>query len=461
MESLDKKYVTELDSIKGAIQNSDLLTQYLEDEEDESYQALRDAFEPQIESLYDRVASENPLQLIALEEKLLDPDFEGLYLSKVLGYSVLRGEIDRLYRYKRPQAHFKKVLLAICQSSNFDLIKKRIGQGIQVGFGLSSDIWITNLIEQVAAKRVKSFLNAQVLDKYRDVDERKIAYARYKRQFTATDYHSAEFPKSPGELNVLFSSLIRFLKHRAVIDANNESLIPSIVDFLNNEKFQYGPEYVCVLHIFTNFYDYKDHEDWLKDVFHRARVEYDAFNQEYFRFHERILESDLEVTRETDEKVLGIIDTSVEDDLTAFYNLMHIIHTKGYVHDDTIEAVRAFYDQHEGLSTINECLRRSILSHFRRLLDNLSVEEYTEYFELNKIFRVYIQLFNNQHFNQDVKQLSLNYIAKLLKRYTDKRGKDYQDIKKFVSQTFLDLGFLKEKEIVELFKTRRKRRAKK
>ena len=49
-------------------------------------------------------------------------------------------------------------------------------------------------------------------------------------------------------------------------------------------------------------------------------------------------------------------------------------------------------------------------------------------------------------------------MGKLLKKYTDKRGKDYQDIKKFVSTAFQDFGFLKEKEVVEMFKTRRKRK---
>ncbi len=51
------------------------------------------------------------------------------------------------------------------------------------------------------------------------------------------------------------------------------------------------------------------------------------------------------------------------------------------------------------------------------------------------------------------------YVRKLLKKYTDKRGKDYQDIKKFLSRTFKDFEFLKEKEIVELFKTRRKKKS--
>jgi hypothetical protein len=71
-----------------------------------------------------------------------------------------------------------------------------------------------------------------------------------------------------------------------------------------------------------------------------------------------------------------------------------------------------------------------------------------------------MEIFANQQFNQHIKDLSMRYVRRLLKHYTDKRGKDYQDIKKFVSTTFQDLNFLKEKEVVELFKTRRKKRKK-
>ena len=84
MEKLDQKYKVELDSIGGAIQSSNLLSTYLDDEEEDSYQALREEFEPQIEAVYVKVASENPLQLISFEQDLLDPSFEGLYLSKIL-----------------------------------------------------------------------------------------------------------------------------------------------------------------------------------------------------------------------------------------------------------------------------------------------------------------------------------------------------------------------------------------
>lgn len=460
MENLEQKYAIELDSIKGAIQSSDLLQVYLDDEEDESYQKLRESFEPQIDLIYQKVAAEKPLQLISLENKLLDPEFEGLYLSKILGYAVLRGEVDELFRYKRPQDHFKDVLLAICDSSNFDLISLRIGQGIQVGFGLSSNIWITNLIERVEFKKVKQFLRAQVLTQYRDPKNRKAAYDKYARQFSSMNYYSAEFPKSTAELSVLFSSLLHFLKIRVELGEDNSSLIPHIMEFLNNKEFQGTQEYVQLLHIVMNFYDYADHKAEMGKHLNRERKDNAAFNKDYFEFHETVLESDLTVGMECDEKVRALIDDKVEDDMKRFYNLMHIVHTKGYVDDETIETVRAFYDGHEGLSTMNDCLRKSILNHFRRLLNNLTVEDYTEYFDLNKIFAVYIQLFNNQQFNIDLKKNSLNYIAKLLKRYTDKRGKDYQEIKKFVNATFLDFGFLSEKELVELFKTRRKKKKK-
>ena len=91
-------------------------------------------------------------------------------------------------------------------------------------------------------------------------------------------------------------------------------------------------------------------------------------------------------------------------------------------------------------------------------MNNLDVTEYTEMFELSKTFPAYMKIFSNEQFNQDVKGLCMKYIKKLLKQYTDKRGKDYQDIKQFVQATFEELKFLKKKEIVELFKTRRKKK---
>lgn len=459
MEKLDKKYSIELDSLKGTIQSSDLLAGYLDSEEEEDYLALRSEFEPSIEALYQKVAAENPLQLISLEKSLLDSDFEGLFLSKVLGYAVLRGEIDHLYRYKRPQDHFKDVLIAICNSSNFEFIKMRIGQGIQLGFALSSDIWTSNLIEQVPMKRTRQFLNAQKLEKYRDAEEREVGYKRYAKQFVQDNFRSTEFPSTINELKLLFPSLKSFLLYRASINASNDSLVPNIKEFLQNDTFRKTPEHVQILAIFSNFYKLDKEQSWVKDLIDDSRKNYGDFNEEYFTFLDDLLSSDLHIGKEEDMQIHDLMDPKVKDDFSKYYQLMSVIHTKGYIHEDAVTETRKFYDSHEGLSTINECLRRSILNHFKHLLRNLSVDDYQTYFEMNKVFNTYIQIFSNQQFNQDVKQLSLEFIRKLLKTYTDKRGKDYQDIKRFVINNFLDMGFMTEKQLTELFKTRRKKKA--
>ena len=136
MFELDQQYLSKLEEIASEIQASDELEKYLDSEEDEDFIVLKDLFEPRIGLVYNEVARKHPLQLIPLELVLLDPAFEGLYLPKILGYAVLRGEINDNYKYARPQDHFKEILLAICNSANFDVLKKRIGQSVQVGFAL-------------------------------------------------------------------------------------------------------------------------------------------------------------------------------------------------------------------------------------------------------------------------------------------------------------------------------------
>ncbi len=458
MEALDKKYSIELESIKGAIQSSDLLAKYLDEEEEEDYQELRLAFEPQIEEVYQKVADENPLQLLSLEQLLLDPGFEGMYISKILGFAVLRGEIDDNYRYKRPQKQFKDILLSICNSSNFDLIRKRIGQGVQLGFALSSDIWITNLLNQIVNPKVRHFLESLNMDKFRDAYERKVIYRRYSKQFQAYHFQSAEFPKTVSELKMNFSALHTFLIYRIQHGMQNHSLVSRITEFLENEKFQGTVEYLQLMTLFTMFFDHGDHREWIRKRFNEER-QTPGFVEKYFNYLLTLLEDRVEITKEADARILNILDTTVEDDLTSYYKVMETVDLKGYIHEDSIEAVRSFYDRHAGLSVVNECVRWAIFSDFEKLMTNLPVEDYATYFEINKTFATYINIFGNQEFNQYVKKLCLDYVKKLLKKYTDKRGKDYQDIKKFVSASFLDLGFMKEKEIVELFKTRRKRKA--
>ncbi len=461
MLPLDKSYLEELENISAHIQASEELASYLEEEEESFYEQMKEKYEPYIHELYERVASENPLQLILFEQRLMQEDFEGLFLPRLLGYSVLRGELNNQFKYTRPQDHFKDVLMAICNSANFEILKKRIGQSIQVGFALSSDIWITNLIALVENKRIRYFLQSQKLDKYRSPEGRKSGYVIYKKQFLNFNYMTADFPLNLGELKVLWSSLKEFLLYRVERELDNSSLMPFMKALVENDDFKGHDEHLQLMGIYAFFFDLNEEDtQHLSKHFNETRKKHPEFQDRWWHLVMELYESkrvNLDAT--TDARISNILDKSIDDDLTAYYNLMDIVHGVGYIQEDTMEAVKSFYNHHEGRSLINECLRKAIYQYFARLLNNLEVRDYHELFSLAKIYTVYIHIFANEEFNLSVKDLSMRYVRRLLKHYTDKRGRDYQDIKKFVSTTFQDLNFMKEKDVVELFKTRRKRKA--
>lgn len=473
MEKLDPKYELELENLRSAIQSSDALATYLEDEEETSYQAIRDQFEPQIEVLYEKVSENHPLQLTTLETALLNPDFEGMYIAKILGFSVLRGEIEQDFHYRRPQDHFKEVLLAVADSSNFEWIKSKIGQSCQIGFALSSEIWISNLINQVENKKVRHFFETMIMDKYRSLPARKQAYENYYRQFINHNYHSADFPKTVPELKTLFSALEKFIQYRIKHGKINMSLLPNFKEFLNNEAFKKEEEYMRMLILFSRYFPYDGHEDWIKGLFNDARVNFPNFNEKYFEYLLEIEEKELPLDKESDMNVYNLLDRSIEDDLLRYSVLINEIHQKGYVHEDAIEATRNFYENHEGLSDINESLRHTIFGHFETLIANLPVEDYKTFTgqdhrkseedaarddSMSKFMKLYMDIFANQEFNLRLRDLSMAFLQKCMKAFTDKRSTQYQEVKHFVMDKFPDWGFMKEKEVVELFKTRRKRK---
>lgn len=460
MQALDDSYYNRLNEIAAAIQDSESLAQYLEEEEDEFYNELRTQFEPMLSELHTQVASEAPLQLVIFEKYLLEPPFEGLYLPRILGFSVLRGEINDQYKYIRPNDHFKEILLAICKSVHFDQLKKRIGQTISVGFALSSDIWITNLMSLVENKRIRYFLQQQKHDRFRDLKDREDIFSRYSNQFSKEQYHSADFPKTLGEMKPNFSALRQFLLKRFETGAENESLKSKIIEFLDKKEFQATQEYLEMLAICGNFVDLDPAErKAFATHFERERRSFKEFDIRYLRFLVGLYKSPgIDMTN--DNRMTQAVDKTWKDRITDYYRIAEKIHGLGYVHPDAIDAVQEFYNTHQGVSVETECLRHLVITYFKRLVEGLTEEEYTDYFNLTKIFSVYMQIFGNQQFNLAVEKFSMDFIQKTLEVYTDKRGRDYQDIKRFVSTQFVDFDFLSDKEVVEMFKTRRKRRKK-
>jgi len=460
MENLDPKFQKEIDTIAKSVQESDALAAYLDTEEYEEYKALIEEFESGLQDLYLSVAGDFPLQILALEKALIVNELEGLYIPKIVGYSVLRGEANANMKYRKPQDHFKHVLLSAANSSNFEMIKLRVGQSIQMGFGLSSDIWITNLIESVKNTRVKYFLQSQKLPKYRDIVERKLGVIKYKRQFKSLNYYTSEFPSTAMELKGNYYELRSFLLERGKNDYNNASLSSYLNDFIANDSLKGEEEYLKIILIIGLFFDldakgtkgFADAFDYMKKNNSNLSVDYFEVLDEMFKSEE------INITPDADKRLAKLINGKADSEINLYYTLMNTVHGKGFVHEDSIEAVQTYYSQHGGLSLNNECLRAGLLNYFTQVMENLPPESYQDYFEINKTFVQYINVFGNQKFNQSVKELSLRYVKKLLKRFVDKRGRDYQDLKKFVKATFIDLGFMKDKELVELFKTKRKKK---
>ncbi len=460
MEKLAEKYKKRLDEIKEDIQSSEILERYLEEEDEDDYRELIEAFEQDIDDVYTDVADADPMQIIELENYIMDEGFEGLYIPKLLGYTVLRGVIDKNYQYLRSQPQFRKVILFMCDSTSFEMISLRVGQGIQLGFALSSDIWISNLIERVSSRRAANYLRKQKRQEFRDPVVRKNVYLKYQNQFSSSNFYTGGFPTKQTEVSYYYPQLKDFFVERILRDLDQETLKPFIEDFVKNDDLPGTLEYVYLLGLMVNYFRYDDLKELYGKRMDQLRKDDKKFNKMYFTFQRELLDSRLDVEPDCDKYVSSVVDKSIADDISQYYNLTDTIHGKGYVHEETQEEIRKFYYEHGGLSTINECVRLTILKYFKKVLDNLEAEDYPEYFELNKTFSIYMNIFQNEKFDQHVKDISLVYIkGKLFKTYTNKRAKDYQDIKKFITNVFKEHNLMNDKQLKELFTTKRKRPA--
>ena len=456
MTQLSDIYKEELEKIKSGIQASEHLANYLEEEEEEFYNKLKAEYESTIEALHEKVAISDPLQLESLEEELLDQGFEGLFLPRILGYSVLRGAVNDQYKYIRPQEHFKNILLAICNSSNFDIIKNRIGQTIEVGFSHSSDIWITNLIAEVGSKQVTAFLQSLKLAKYADLRSRHTAHVKYAKQFKTFNFLTAELPKSAAKVKIEYKSIVNFLLYRASLGhKTSESVYDYIKGFVNNDKLGPSNEHLEILMIIAFFFDLqKTHQKKLA-----TGLDLYKSKDEIFSVLKKMQVNKYGLKGEDYDRVKMIAITSKHKDLLEFIEATSKINEIGYINPEAAEVAKVYYDGNKGTSLENSCLRSFIFAKCEAFMNGLAESDFSEYIELNKTFVVYMNIFDNEKFNQNIKGASLAFVKKLLRKFVDKRSKDYQDIKKFVSATFLDLGFLKDKEIKELFKTKRKKKA--
>jgi len=308
------------------------------------------------------------------------------------------------------------------------------------------------------------------------------------KQFKDNVFYYAEIPQVKTDLSKLYPEFRNFIEIRVKLNKVNDNLKNQIIQFLNNKEFHGTMEHTTILGLASAFIELNaDDKKNLTEVYSTLRKADPEFSDKHLDFILTMRNRDVDLDNKADNNISSMIDKSIEDDISDYYQLMDIIHGKGYIHRDAVDAARVFYNSHEGLSKINTCVRSVIYSYFKRAIVNLEETEYPIFMELlgatpasaqsddvtteeseesaedatkpNLAIPVYMEIFSNQQFNQNIKDLSMIYVRKLLRFHTDKRGKDYQDIKKFVSATFIDLGFLNSKQSVELFKSKRKKKA--
>ncbi|MBK9107468.1 MAG: hypothetical protein IPM92_03575 [Saprospiraceae bacterium] len=285
MQALLQDYKERLQAVAELIQSSDELAAYLEEETVELYKVLQEVYEPMVAEIYQEVAEQHPLQLPELEKVLLNPFFEGLFQPRILGYSVLRGEISHQFKYVRPQETFKQFLLAIANSTNFDVIRQRIGQTVQLGFALSSDIWIANLLDQIENKKVKAYFQSMIHDRFRDAEERKNLLSRYKKQFTHFNFLHADFPETVNELHLESTALKHFLQSRIEFKSSHDSYIEEIHKLIGQKSFYKEPEFIDLIALIANFIELNPTEtQHLANALNACRYENPQFNNLYFKF---------------------------------------------------------------------------------------------------------------------------------------------------------------------------------
>ncbi|MEL7159524.1 MAG: hypothetical protein AAFN92_02100 [Bacteroidota bacterium] len=464
MYPLNDAYRQHLDAIAENVQASPNLASYLEEEEDNFYEALKAEFEPQIEAAHQQLIDYSPLEIEAFEKHLLDEKFEGLFLPRILGYSVLRGEVTEHFYYARQNDHFGDILRFIARNDNFDQLRNRIGQSVQCGFAMSSDIFVTGLLDEVKSKRVRQFLQAQRASDARTMEGRRRIERRYRRQFRGRNYHYAPFPVTTSELTTYNNALIDFLLFRVSGALNNDALLPTLHEMVTRPEFAGREEILRPMAIYGAYFT--PSEEGKPEFMAALNRERKAKPAETAN---RILEFLLELKGnrevpfgpEQEQRLGTVIDRSVEDDLTAYFNLTDTIHADGYVNPSVHEAIAEEQPKHAGLSPFNENVRQSVFAYFAQLAEGLGTDEadYQEWFKITGVqFPAYFKVFGNEEFKQQVRALAKKYTKKLTKVHTNKRGKDYRDIKKTTMTTWQDYGFMTEKQLKEFFKTPRKKK---
>ena len=116
------------------------------------------------------------------------------------------------------------------------------------------------------------------------------------------------------------------------------------------------------------------------------------FNEHFFEFLLEIYEKngELQLDATADNRFSKILDKTIDDNLLAHFQMMDILHSKGYTNEEVMAEVKQYIGGFKGLSDNSQCLRQAILRYVRQVMLNLDEMEYSEFFEMNKVFTTYM-----------------------------------------------------------------------
>ncbi len=452
---LQKEYLEKLNAIKTHLQDSEEYQTYLDEEDEESYNTLRAKIEPYLNALYLEVSKNQPMQILTLEEAMMDHQLEGLYLDKLMSYSILRAKLTPDTRFDRSQDILEKMILFMTESSSFDLIENSMRLPVRMTFALSSNIWSNKVIEQISSKRAKEYLRRQLKEAKRDDHARVVQYKGLKKRYAEVPYQTAEVP-AVENLNwkVEYDDFRRFLVRRVEADVDNSTLVPSIYEFLNNEKLKGADEQIELFILYSHFFELED-EDFenMEKILAEFQDKGEDFQNRYFELLSKLIdEVDLDI--EKTAIVSDLINKEKDDFLSNFYTLVASYSNRDHIDVELAEEIERYSHKYRELSPPIACFKKLLLYFIDQDIAKYLNEDYTQLFENVYIYDKLAESFLEKSYREEIGSV-LDAHLNTLMFYFKAKTAEFKAIKKLVSGTPVEFGFITMKEVRARYRAHR------
>lgn len=453
--SIKATYSKRLDAVKKFLSDSAEYQAYLESEEREEYKAVADKVEPYLQSLYNEIAEKNPMEIIEFEEILTDEALEGIFVDKLMYFTILRASVDENYRFERSQERLEELILFAAQSSSFEAMQRSLLLPVRLAFSLSSGIWGNKVIGKIKNKSAREFFQRQFGEATRDDHARAVQYRSLKKRFKEIKYQSASVPTDNINWKTEFADFRNFLVDRIGAGHDNTTVKASLYEFLENDAFKGTDEQIELLCIFIHFIELDDEDfDKVETVLNELRKG-EGFDESYFGILLKVMKMDMPIDLDRIGIINDLLDTDHKDSLLGFYELLTNFSVKDFMDEEIVESVEIFSGRHRELSPIMTCFKHLLI----RIIDAEVVkhlnDDYTQLFQSMHIYDGLAEAFLEKSYRQDIKEILVEYMKSLM-FYFEKGSTEYKAIKAMVMDAPVKNNFVTTKEVRALYRAQLK-----